>query len=61
MLALECDVGDESAVEAAFAETLHAMGRVDGCFANASTYSGARTPFQSKFGPHRRAVSARLV
>ncbi len=26
-------------------ETLHAMGRVDGCFANAGTYSGARTPF----------------
>ncbi len=45
VLALECDVGDESAVEAAFAETLHAMGRVDGCFANAGTYSGARTPF----------------
>lgn len=30
-----CDVGDEAAVEAAFAATLAAMGRVDGCFANA--------------------------
>ncbi|MBL8382766.1 MAG: SDR family oxidoreductase [Burkholderiales bacterium] len=30
-----CDVGDEAAVEAAFAATLAALGRVDGCFANA--------------------------
>jgi hypothetical protein len=33
--ALECDVGDEAAVERAFAETLAHLGRVDGCFANA--------------------------
>jgi NAD(P)-dependent dehydrogenase (short-subunit alcohol dehydrogenase family) len=32
---LECDVGDESAVEAAFAKTLDRFGRVDACFANA--------------------------
>ena len=35
VLALVCDVGDEKAVEAAFAETVQALGRVDGCFANA--------------------------
>jgi NAD(P)-dependent dehydrogenase (short-subunit alcohol dehydrogenase family) len=35
VLALECDVGDEAAVEASFARTLEALGRVDGCFANA--------------------------
>jgi NAD(P)-dependent dehydrogenase (short-subunit alcohol dehydrogenase family) len=35
VLALECDVGDEAAVEASFARTLDAFGRVDGCFANA--------------------------
>ena len=35
VMALVCDVGEEAAVEAAFAETLAAMGRVDGCFANA--------------------------
>src|SRR6202162_1576209 len=35
VLALECDVGDEAAVEAAFARTLETFGRVDGCFANA--------------------------
>jgi NAD(P)-dependent dehydrogenase (short-subunit alcohol dehydrogenase family) len=35
VLSLRCDVGDEQAVEAAFAETLRTLGRVDGCFANA--------------------------
>jgi NAD(P)-dependent dehydrogenase (short-subunit alcohol dehydrogenase family) len=35
VLALECDVSDEKAVEAAFAETVRELGRVDGCFANA--------------------------
>ena len=32
---LVCDVGDEAAVERAFAETVEVMGRVDACFANA--------------------------
>jgi len=45
VLALACDVGDETAVDAAFAETLRALGRVDACFANAGTYGGRRTPF----------------
>lgn len=35
VLALACDVSDEAAVAAAFAETLRVLGRVDGCFANA--------------------------
>ncbi|MBW4093269.1 MAG: SDR family oxidoreductase [Proteobacteria bacterium] len=35
VLALTCDVGDEAAVAAAFAETVATLGRVDGCFANA--------------------------
>jgi len=34
-LALQVDVGDEAAVEQGFAETVKALGRVDGCFANA--------------------------
>jgi NAD(P)-dependent dehydrogenase (short-subunit alcohol dehydrogenase family) len=34
-LALRCDVGDEHAVEDAFAETVRHFGRVDACFANA--------------------------
>ncbi|HVY14451.1 MAG TPA: SDR family oxidoreductase [Rhodopila sp.] len=35
VMALECDVGDEAAVESAFARTLDRFGRIDGCFANA--------------------------
>ena len=35
VFALQCDVGDEHAVEHAFAATLDLLGRVDGCFANA--------------------------
>jgi NAD(P)-dependent dehydrogenase (short-subunit alcohol dehydrogenase family) len=35
VLALQCDVSDEAAVDAAFAETVKVLGRVDGCFANA--------------------------
>ncbi|HYM32536.1 MAG TPA: SDR family NAD(P)-dependent oxidoreductase [Candidatus Cybelea sp.] len=35
VLTLICDVGDEKAVDAAFAETVKQLGRVDGCFANA--------------------------
>ena len=35
VLALPCDVGDEAAVAAAFAEPVATLGRVDGCFANA--------------------------
>jgi len=40
VLALQCDVGDESAVNEAFAATLAELGRVDGCFANAGVGSG---------------------
>ncbi len=43
VVALACDVSDEKAVEAAFAETLAKLGRVDGCFANAGV-SGRGTP-----------------
>ncbi len=35
VLALQCDVSDEKAVESAFARTVQELGRVDGCFANA--------------------------
>ena len=35
VLALQCDVSDEAAVDAAFAETVKVLGRVDSCFANA--------------------------
>jgi NAD(P)-dependent dehydrogenase (short-subunit alcohol dehydrogenase family) len=45
VLALTCDVGDEAAVEAAFAETLAVMGRVDGCFANAGVSGRGQKSF----------------
>ena len=45
ILALECDVGDEAAVEACFERTLAELGRVDGCFANAGIGGGRATPF----------------
>jgi len=45
VLALICDVGEEAQVEAAFAETLRVMGRVDGCFANAGVSGGRSGPF----------------
>jgi NAD(P)-dependent dehydrogenase (short-subunit alcohol dehydrogenase family) len=35
VLALLCDVGDEAAVEGAFATTVKELGKVDSCFANA--------------------------
>lgn len=43
VLAVACDVGDEQAVDAAFAATLAGLGRVDACFANAGI--GGSAPF----------------
>ncbi|HVF33001.1 MAG TPA: SDR family oxidoreductase [Acidimicrobiales bacterium] len=40
-VAIRCDVGDESQVDAAFDATLAALGRVDSCFANAGIGGGA--------------------
>ena len=45
VVALQCDVGDEAAVDAAFARTLEALGRVDGCFANAGIGGGGAKSF----------------
>ena len=43
VLALQCDVGDEKAVDAAITETIAKLGRIDACFANAGV-SGRGTP-----------------
>ena len=40
-MAVECDVGDEAAVEAAFAHTVAQLGHVDACFANAGVYGSS--------------------
>ena len=41
VLALRCDVGDESQVDASMAATVEALGKVDSCFANAGVGAGA--------------------
>jgi NAD(P)-dependent dehydrogenase (short-subunit alcohol dehydrogenase family) len=39
--AFRCDVGDEGQVDATFAATVEALGKVDSCFANAGVGAGA--------------------
>ena len=56
VVALQCDVGDEAAVDAAFARTLEAMGRVDGCFANAGIGGGGAASFLEMTGEQWRRV-----
>ncbi len=41
VLAVQCDVADEAAIENAFAETIDRFGRVDSVFANAGIGAGA--------------------
>ena len=58
--AIRCDVGDEDAVTAAFAETLERFGRVDSCFANAGV-SGIGTPFiKTSLEEFRRVLRVNL-
>jgi len=56
VLALECDVADARAVEAAFAQTVGKLGRVDGCFANAGVYARGTTSFLEMSGEEWRRV-----
>jgi NAD(P)-dependent dehydrogenase (short-subunit alcohol dehydrogenase family) len=62
VLALTCDVSDETAVEAAFAETVGTLGRVDGCFANAgvSGRGGTRTFADMSSEEWRRVLKVNL-
>ena len=50
VLVQRCDVADEAQVEARFAEALAAMGRIDGCFANAGV--------SQKHGPFHELATA---
>jgi NAD(P)-dependent dehydrogenase (short-subunit alcohol dehydrogenase family) len=56
VLALVCDVGDEAAVDAAFAKTLDAMDRVDGCFANAGVSGRGQKSFMDMSAEEWRRV-----
>jgi NAD(P)-dependent dehydrogenase (short-subunit alcohol dehydrogenase family) len=62
VLALECDVGDEAAVEASFARTVETFGHVDGCFANAgvSGRSGGKPFFEMHADEWRRVMRVNL-
>ena len=62
IIALECDVGDEAAVDKCFADTLKQLGRVDGCFANAgvSGRSGATSFAQMEASEWHRVLKVNL-
>jgi NAD(P)-dependent dehydrogenase (short-subunit alcohol dehydrogenase family) len=62
VIALQCDVGDEAAVDASFARTLESFGRVDGCFANAgvSGRSGGKPFFEMAAEEWRRVLRVNL-
>jgi NAD(P)-dependent dehydrogenase (short-subunit alcohol dehydrogenase family) len=58
VLALACEVGNEAAVEAAMAETLRVLGRVDGCFANAGVSGRGTSSFLALSAQEWRRVLA---
>jgi NAD(P)-dependent dehydrogenase (short-subunit alcohol dehydrogenase family) len=59
--ALRCDVADEAAVDAAFAETVAVFGRVDACFANAGVSGrGAASFMEMTTAEWRRVMSVNL-
>jgi NAD(P)-dependent dehydrogenase (short-subunit alcohol dehydrogenase family) len=58
VLALACEVGSEAAVEAAMAETLRVLGRVDGCFANAGVSGRGTSSFLALSAQEWRRVLA---
>lgn len=60
VVALRCDVGEESEVEAAFAETLTALGKVDSCFANAGIGGGAPSFHEFTLEQWRRVTRINL-
>jgi hypothetical protein len=62
IVALECDVSDEAAVERAFAETVAQLGRIDSCFANAgvSGRSGIKSFTEMSAAEWRRVLKVNL-
>jgi hypothetical protein len=61
VLALACDVSDEAAVTAAFAETVRELGRVDACFANAGVSGrGTRSFLEMTSEEWRRVLKVNL-
>ena len=58
--AFRCDVSDEAQVEAAFAGTLEALGRVDSCFANAGVSGGGIAFVETTMEEWRRVLDVNL-
>lgn len=59
-VALQCDVGDERAVETAFARTVEALGKVDSCFANAGVGGAARSVMEMSAEEWHRVLRVNL-
>jgi NAD(P)-dependent dehydrogenase (short-subunit alcohol dehydrogenase family) len=60
VLDLVCDVGDQDQVEAAFAKTVDALGKVDSCFANAGVGGQARSFLEMSAEEWRRVLRINL-
>jgi len=60
VLALACDVSDEAAVDAATAETIATLGRIDACFANAGVAGRAPSFLEMTAEEWRRVLSVNL-
>lgn len=60
VLDLVCDVGDQAAVEAAFARTVAELGRVDSCFANAGVGGQASSFLTMTADEWRRVLRVNL-
>jgi NAD(P)-dependent dehydrogenase (short-subunit alcohol dehydrogenase family) len=58
--AFRCDVGDEAQVDATFAATVEALGKVDSCFANAGIGGGAPAFEQFTLDSWRRVTRVNL-
>ena len=60
VMALSCDVGDETQVETAFARTLDELGKVDACFANAGIGGGGAAFVDTSAAEWRRVLRVNL-
>jgi NAD(P)-dependent dehydrogenase (short-subunit alcohol dehydrogenase family) len=54
--AIVCDVSDEQQVDAAFAESVQRLGRIDGCFANAGVMAKPTPLVQMSYDEFRRVM-----
>ena len=60
VVAVRCNVGDEAQVDAAFAATVEALGKVDSCFANAGVSGSAASFLEMTLDEFRRVTRVNL-